>query len=222
VRILVSGATGMVGELLLRQLCASPKVSAITSVGRRAAAVSSDKLVQLEGPVETWPALLEGGVHDAAVSTLGTTIRDAGSQSAFAAIDHDAVLSFARSARACGARQFLMVSSVGAHAASRNFYLSTKGKAEASVANVGFDRLDILRPGLLRGARKGPLRLGEKLAMIFSPVSDLLTPNVLSRYRSTQAHVVAASMLRLTGEERRGVFIHHNDEMDALAAKAEN
>jgi len=112
-----------------------------------------------------------------------------------------------------------MVSSVGAHAASRNFYLSTKGRAEASVANVGFERLDIMRPGLLRGMRKGPPRLGEKLAMIFSPVSDLLTPNVLSRYRSTRAIIVAASLVHLTGEEQRGVFIHHNDEMDALATK---
>lgn len=221
-RILVSGATGMVGELLLEQLCASAKVSAITSIGRRAAQHSCDKLVQLAGPVEAWPSLIEGSAFDVAVSTLGTTIRDAGSQQAFAAIDHDAVLSFARSARACGARQFLMVSSVGAHAAARNFYLSTKGKAEASVANVGFERLDIMRPGLLRGVRKGPVRIGEKLAMLISPVSDLLTPAVLSRYRSTQARTVAASLLRLMGEDPHGNFIHHNDEMDAFATPARN
>jgi uncharacterized protein YbjT (DUF2867 family) len=216
-RILVSGATGMVGELLLARLCASPKVDVITTIGRRASQLSSEKLVQLEGPVEAWPSLIEGGAFDVAISSLGTTIRDAGSQGAFAAIDHDALLSFARSARACGARHFLMVSSVGAHAASRNFYLSTKGRAEASVANVGFERLDILRPGLLRGVRKGAPRFGERLAMMFSPVQDLLTPHVLSRYRSTPAQSVAASLVNLMREEQRGIFIHHNDEMAALA-----
>lgn len=215
----MAGATGLVGQYLVEALCRLPAVSGVLLLGRRAPVLVHEKLTSLIGPADSWPTLMEGRTFDIAISTLGTTIRDAGSPGAFAAIDHDAVLSVARAARGAGARQMLLVSSVGAHAASRNFYLETKGKAEASVANVGFDRLDIARPGLLRGARKGRLRLGEKLGMMISPVTDFLTPAVLSRYRSINSETVAGALARLVGATEPGLFVHHNDEMAALAGE---
>ena len=211
-RIILAGATGLVGRHLLQILCASPHVEAIVSVGRRAVGVAHPKLEERIGPAEQWPQLMEGG-FDVACATLGTTIRDAGSQEAFFAVDHDLLLAFARAACGAGTRQFLMVSSVGAHAASRNFYLATKGKAEASVANIGFERLDIFRPGLLRGHRDGRVRLGERVAMALSPITDVLTPQVLSRYRSTPALRVAQAIHAVTGANEPGQFVHHNDEM---------
>lgn len=211
-RIILAGATGLVGRHLLQILCASPHVEAIVSVGRRAVGVAHPKLEERIGPAEQWPQLMEGG-FDVACATLGTTIRDAGSQEAFFAVDHDLLLAFARAACGAGTRQFLMVSSVGAHAASRNFYLATKGKAEASVANIGFERLDIFRPGLLRGHRAGRVRFGERVAMALSPITDVLTPQVLSRYRSTPALRVAQAIHAVTGAKEPGQFVHHNDEM---------
>lgn len=218
-QIVMAGATGLVGQYLAMALCRLSAVSGIVVLGRRAPDLVHEKLTALTGPADIWPSLMDGRAFDIAISTLGTTIRDAGSAEAFAAIDHDAVLSFARAARGTGARQMLLVSSVGAHAASRNFYLETKGKAEASVANVGFDRVDIARPGLLRGARSGRLRLGEKLGMLVSPVTDFLTPAVLSRYRSIHSQTVAAALARLVGAPEPGVFLHHNDDMTALSGR---
>lgn len=218
-RIVIAGATGLVGRALVDRLGNDPSVSKLFIVGRRQPDAVYENAVPLTGAVEDWPSMIEGIEVDIAISALGTTLRDAGSQAGFYAVDHDAVLSVARASRASGARQFLMVSSVGAHGGSRNFYLATKGKAEASVANVGFDRVDIARPGLLRGARQGRLRLGERLGMIVSPVTDILTPAVLSRYRSIDAAVVAAALHRATGAAGSGVFIHHNDEMRSLAVQ---
>ena len=216
-RIIIAGSTGLVGRALIDQLAKLPHIDQIVTIGRRPSGQSGAKVENLVGPVSQWPRLIEGRSFDVAISTLGTTLRDAGSQEAFYALDHDAVLSFARAARAAGARQFQMVSSVGAHAASRNFYLGTKGRAETSIANVGFERIDILRPGLLRGARSGPLRIGERIAIAISPLTDLLTPAVLSHYRSIPATYVAAALAQLAGADEAGTFIHQNDEMRAHA-----
>jgi uncharacterized protein YbjT (DUF2867 family) len=219
-RIVVAGATGLVGRALVANLCGAPSVDAVLVVGRRPTGLAHEKLTEKLGPAEDWPHFLEDQKLDAAVSTLGTTLRDAGSQSAFFAIDHDLVLSFARAACAAGTRQFMMVSSVGAHAAARNFYLATKGKVETGVANIGFERIDILRPGLLRGARPGRLRLGERLAIAVSPLTDIVTPAVLSRYRSIPSQIVADALAALVGALEPGQFVHHNDEMRALASDA--
>ena len=216
-RIVIAGATGLVGRQVVDQLCDRTDVSAVVVLGRRALGKTHPKISDLVGPPDRWPALLDGSQFDAAISTLGTTLHDAGSQDAFYAVDHDLLVSFARAACGAGTRHFLMVSSVGAHAASRNFYLATKGKAEASVANIGFDRIDILRPGLLRGRRTGRLRFGERLAIAISPVTDFLTPAVLSRYRSIAAAQVAGALCQLAGQADAGQFIHHNDDMVALA-----
>jgi hypothetical protein len=59
-------------------------------------------------------------------------------------------------------RQLIAVSSVGAQPASKNFYLSVKGEVEDTLSRLRFGRLDILRPGLLRGRREGPLRRGTR------------------------------------------------------------
>ncbi len=216
-RIIVAGATGLVGRELIKQLAMQPHVSQIVTIGRRPAEQNGTKLESLVGPVAQWPMMIEGRSFDVAISALGTTLRDAGSQDAFFALDHDAVVSFARAARAAGARQFQIVSSVGAHAASRNFYLGTKGKVESSIANVGFERIDILRPGLLRGRRTGPIRMGERIGIALSPLTDVLTPAVLSHYRSIPAAYVAAALADLAGTQEPGTFIHQNDEMRARA-----
>ena len=216
-RIILSGSTGLVGQALVDQLASQANVAQVVTIGRRPSGQSKAKVEELVGSVAQWPTMIEGRSFDVAISTIGTTLRDAGSQDAFYAVDHDAVLSFARAARAAGARQFQLVSSVGAHAASRNFYLGTKGKVETSIANVGFERIDILRPGLLRGNRSGPLRIGERIAMAISPLTDVLTPAVLSHYRSIPATCVAAALAQLAGAVEAGTFIHQNDEIRARA-----
>ena len=202
--ILLAGGSGLIGSLLAARL----KGQRLTAIGRRAIPGISDQRI---APVAEWPALVASLKSDIAISTLGTTIRAAGSQAAFAAIDHDAVVAFARAAREAGARQFLMVSSVGAGGAS--FYLKTKGRAEASVRALGFQRVDIFRPGLLLGERPGAARAVERLFAALSPLTNALTPRAFDQYRAIAADDVAAAMARVIGARVDGVFIHHNREM---------
>ena len=205
-RIAMTGASGLVGGLLLPRLAGHT----LTLVGRRKVPNPPQEAEELVGPVERWPALVAQSAHDMAICCLGTTIRVAGSQSAFATLDRDAVIAFATAAKAAGARQFLVVTSVGANADARNFYLRTKGEAEAGVNAAGFERIDIFRPGLLRGNRQGTSRPGEGIMMALSPITDLLTPHVFDQYRSIAAESVASAIAACVGKREGGVHVHEN------------
>jgi uncharacterized protein YbjT (DUF2867 family) len=146
----------------------------------------------------------------AAVCALGTTIRRAGSQAAFKAVDVDAVLAFARWARAGGAATFVLVSSVGADPRSPNFYLRCKGEAEEAVAGLGFTRLVALRPSLLLGAREGS-RPGEALGRAVTPLLNPLLLGPLRRYRGIPADAVASAAVRAAIEPTPGRFAWEYD-----------
>ena len=213
-RIVMAGASGLVGGLLLPRLAGQT----LTLVGRRDAPTAPSHATQLVGPMARWPLLVRESAHDVAICCLGTTIRVAGSQTSFAAVDRDAVIAFAEAAKVAGARQFMMVTSVGANAAARNFYLKTKGEAETGVKSIGFERIDIFRPGLLRGNRQGTNRPGEGIMMAISPITDLLTPHVFDQYRSIAAESVAGAIAACIGRSEGGVHIHENRDILSLCS----
>src|SRR5262249_9742691 len=113
------------------------------------------------------------GVQDV-FCALGTTIRKAGSEAAFRGVDLELPLRAAQEARKAGAEQFVVVTSVGADARSKNFYLRTKGELEQELSRLPFRAIHILRPSLLIGKRQ-EFRLGESLAMKIAPALDLIT-----------------------------------------------
>ena len=213
-RIVMTGASGLVGGLLLPRLAGHQ----LTLVARSGVANAPAGAKQLLGELKNWAELVVRAKHDVAICCLGTTIRVAGSKAAFAAVDRDAVIAFAQAAKAAGVSQFLMITSVSASASARNFYLKTKGEAEAGVAAVGFGRVDIFRPGLLRGNRQGTSRPGEGFMMAISPITDLLTPHVFDQYRSIGADSVAGAIAACVGRDEGGVHIHENRDILALCS----
>src|SRR5205085_9625313 len=120
---------------------------------RRGAGRSDAGWREQVAPPAEWPRLAHRLGGDVAISALGTTWRAAGSEAAFRAVDFTMVVDFATAAREAGVPRMIAVSSVGADAGSRAFYLRVKGEMEAALSALGFDRLDIVRPGLLRGDR---------------------------------------------------------------------
>jgi uncharacterized protein YbjT (DUF2867 family) len=126
---------------------------------------------------------------------LGTTIRKAGSQEAFRRVDLEYPLQAAHLGRAAGARQFILVSALGADPSSRVFYNRVKGEVEAALAGVGYPRLVIFRPSLLLGDRD-EVRPGERVAeWIMKPLGPLMR-GPLRRYRPVEAAWVARAMVR--------------------------
>lgn len=211
-RAVLVGGTGLVGRAVADHAGDLP----LTLLVRRAVDPLPGQRVAVADPAD-WPRLIAMERPRLLISCLGTTIRAAGSQAAFRAVDHDMVLAAARAAKEAGATHMIAVSSVGASAQSRNFYLRTKGEVEDGLRALGFERLDILRPGLLTGDRDGPKRAGEGLARLAAPLTDALLQGSLRRYRSISADIVARAIVALAGLRTPGQFVHENDAMRRLA-----
>lgn len=201
--ILLAGATGLVGSrvLALRR--------DIVPVGRRATGVTGEIVADFAALPPLPPALV-------AASALGTTIRVAGSQAAFRAVDHGAVLAFARAAQAAGVRHFIVITAVGADAASGVFYSRVKGEVERDLAALGFDRLDILQPGLILGPR-AERRPVEALFQWLAPLLNPLLIGGLDKYGGIGADAVARAVAALCDRREPGRFVHQNRAIAALA-----
>ena len=214
-RIALIGATGLVGARLARRLLdAEHEVHALQ---RRPSGAAHPRLHEHVARAGDWPRLARSLDVEAAISALGTTMRKAGSEVAFRLVDHDAVIAFAGAARAGGARRMIAVSSIGADPAADSFYLRLKGEVEQALAGLGFDRLDILRPGLLRGPRGGDRRLGERLGILLSPLVNPLLRGSLDRFAAIDADIVAAAAAALLVRNEPGIFVHRNRELRRLA-----
>ena len=211
-RIVLVGASGLIGSAVIAQTVGRSDVR-LTALARREFALPPGvRMELLVAPSSEWPGLIAGAQADALVVALGTTWRAAGrDEAAFRAVDEKLVLDCASAAKAAGVPRCIAVSSVGADPASRNFYLRVKGEVEAALAALEFDRLDILRPGLLRGPRGGAPRPAERLAMLASPLTDVLLHGGLRRYRSVTSKIVSLAILGLAAEVPKGRFIHEHD-----------
>ncbi len=190
-KLLIAGATGLIGSRALDRALADPRVDAVTVVARRNLTRQHPRLDHRLVDFAALPALPPA---DAALCALGTTMRQAGSKPAFLAVDRDAVLAFARAARAAGATRLAVVSSVGAAAGSGNFYLDTKGRVEDALGGLGFERLVLLRPSLLDGPRDG-FRPLERPAILAARLLNPLLAGPWRRYRAIAAQDVADALL---------------------------
>lgn len=216
-RIVLVGATGLIGRAVMAETVDRPDMHLVAVARREVPLPKGARMEMLLSDTEHWPDAIAAGRPHTVVITLGTTIKAVGGdKAAFRAVDHDLVLECAAAAKAAGARQLIVVSSVGAEFASKNFYLSVKGEVEDKLAKLHFERLDLLRPGLLRGHRDGPARPAERLGMMLSPLVDLLMLGKLRRYRSVRDRDLARVILSLAGAKQRGRFIHHNEEFRRL------
>ena len=148
------------------------------------------------------------GRVDIAYCCLGTTIKQAGSEQAFRAVDLDMVVAFAKRAREMGARHLIVISALGADRRSSIFYNRVKGEMEYALRAQDWPQLTICRPSLLLGERMEP-RLAEQFV---GPLSRLIP----GKYRGIEACQLARAMWRLALEEQDGVRIVESDELRKL------
>lgn len=215
--VLVAGATGLVGRQLLAQLLADRHTGTVHALVRREVTdqPSAERLlchrVDLTRPLDLPAASV-------AYIALGTTLKIAGSQTAFAANDRDAVVRIAAAAQKAGVARLAVVSALGAHASSSVFYNRVKGEMEAQVSALGFERLVIVRPSLLaghRGALGQPVRWGERIALALLWPVDRLLP---ARLRPIDASVVARAMRRALRTDGPPQQIIESAELQSIGA----
>lgn len=217
-RVVLVGATGLVGRAIIAEAVERTNLH-LVGVGRREIPLPKGARMELLlSDTDHWADAIAAGRPHVVVIALGTTIKAVGGdKAAFRAVDHDLVLHCARAAQAAGARQIIAVTSAGARFSAKSFYLSVKGEVEDKLARLHPERLDLIRPGSLRGKRDGALRLAERIGMLASPITDLLLWGRWRAYRSIRDRDVARAILALAGAKPRGRFVHEHDALRRLA-----
>jgi uncharacterized protein YbjT (DUF2867 family) len=207
---LVAGATGLVGQEILATLLADKSYSAVHCVGRRALAQKHPKLTSHVVDLAALQGLPQ--VDDCFIA-LGTTIKVAGSQEAFRAIDLQAVEAVALAAKASGATKLGVVSAMGANSHSSVFYNRIKGEMELSLARMGFKSLVIARPSLIDGDRSAlgqAGRSGEGMGLLLARRLRTLIP---ANYRAIAAGDIAHALIRHVKTGTPGVVTLMSGEM---------
>ena len=154
IRIVLVGATGLIGTTLIQRAVGRDGYR-LTAIARRETSLPVGARMELlvADPAQ-WGEAIAASDSAVIVIALGTTWRASGKDEAvFRATDKDLVLACAQAAKAAGVKHCIIVSSVGAAISSRGLYLRVKGEVEDALAKLKFERLDILRPGLMRGPR---------------------------------------------------------------------
>jgi len=219
-RIALVGSTGLIGRRTIEATVGREDLR-LTALARREVKLPPGARMELfVADPENWGEVFRAVKPVSVICALGTTWRKAGKdEGQFRAVDHDLVLKTARAAINADVKRFVVVSSVGADALSKNLYLRTKGETDRELMHMKFDRLDVLRPSLLRGFRGFDTRPAEQVGQLLGPLANLAMHGGMRRYRSINAEIVARACLAFAMRKTRGRFRH---EYDAIVRAAKS
>jgi uncharacterized protein YbjT (DUF2867 family) len=211
----IAGASGLVGNECLQRLLQTDGYQQVLALVRRQLEVDNPKLRQVTvnfADLSQLPPCVGGD----AFCALGTTMQKAGSREAFRAVDFDASLNFARAAAAAGARQFLLVSSIGANPDSKTFYLKVKGELEEALKPLPFKSLHIFRPSFLVGERSES-RPGERVGAVVAKAIEFAFVGKMKKYSAVEVTDLAAAMVAAARHAEPGVHSYEFEQIMALA-----
>jgi uncharacterized protein YbjT (DUF2867 family) len=213
---IVLGATGLVGRALVDLLIADNRFSHVVLLVRREVFYSDPKVhvhvIDFDRP-DTWRALVKG---DVLFSTLGTTLKQAGSKEAQYLVDFAYQYHAAKAAAENGVECYVLVSSAGASPNSRIFYSRMKGELEEAVKLLPFKRSAIIRPGILSGDRK-EARPGEAIGIAVMNVLHHLPG--LGGYKPIDVKLVARAMINAHFKQKSKFESYTLKEVFALAER---
>jgi uncharacterized protein YbjT (DUF2867 family) len=207
-RALIAGGSGLIGSQLLELLLASDQYSHVVAI-TRSELPSHPKLHQLNIPFEQLDQASGDLNADDVFCCLGTTMAKARTRENFYKVDFNYPLSLAKESIKLGARNFLLVSALGANKNSSIFYNRVKGETEEAISSLGFQTVHIFRPSLLLGPRKES-RAGEDAAKFFYRFFGFLIPQ---KYKGIESLTVAKAMLHFASQDQKGIFIHESQEL---------
>lgn len=222
---IVVGATGLVGQYVVKQLLQHPAYEHVTSMTRRAVkhttrdhgthhnlVVDFDAALQLNDKALEHNAsasddrnrlLTELAQHDELYLCLGTTMKQAKTRQAFQRVDQTYTVELAKLAKQSGINAAAMVSAISSSSSSPFFYARVKANTEADLRELSFAQLVIIQPSIILGQRQ-PIRPMEALVQHTLP---LLTPIMVGRftpYRAIHARDIARLMITELNTEWRG------------------
>jgi uncharacterized protein YbjT (DUF2867 family) len=205
---LIAGSTGLIGKQLLQLLLGSNRYDKVIAITRQDLP-AHPKLVQIKTDFDSIGEKSNTLKADDIFCCLGTTMAKAGSKEKFYQVDFYYPLLLAKITKAEGAKQFLLVSALGADKKSSIYYNQVKGEIEEAVEDIGFESLHVVRPSLLLGPREEK-RAGEDAAKFVYKYFSFLFP---SRYKAIESIKVARAMETLAGAEQKGFFVHESSKL---------
>jgi len=201
-KLMLLGATGLVGSQLLNFALRDSRISRITALTRHPLA-KHEKLENHIIDFKNLPNEASFWKVDATLCTLGTTMKVAGSKEAFKFVDHDLPLSIAEIVKDHGCESFILNSAMGANPNSKFFYNKVKGELETNLEKLNFRSLSLIRPGLIGGERE-EFRFGEESAKYFM---NILSPLLPKAWQINPAEKIAMAMLEATIQNKPGLNI---------------
>jgi uncharacterized protein YbjT (DUF2867 family) len=208
---LIAGATGLIGSQLLNLLLAGNHYSKVIAISRYPLA-SDPKLVNIVADFPGVEQFSEKLVADDIFCCLGTTMKKAKSKDAFRKIDFDYPVALARIALQNGAKQFLLVSALGADPDSAIFYNKIKGETEKEILKTGFESVHIVRPSLLLGSRTEH-RATEQAAIRVYKILNFIIPR---KFKAIDSARVARALQSFAVENKKGEFIYESASLQSF------
>lgn len=215
-KALIAGASGLIGKHCLKFLLDEPSYSQVTAIVRTSLKISHPKLIQKVIDFDEMETYSESFYANDVFCCLGTTIKKAGSQDAFRKVDFSYPVKLAALTQHCDARQFLIVTSLGADPHSRIFYNRVKGEVEEAIRRIPFTAIHIFRPSILLGERSEN-RTGEKIGgMLMSALKPIMI-GPLRKVRPILAEDVARAMVEVARMEQIGFNVYESNEIQKIA-----
>ena len=216
-RAILIGASGLTGSILLQQLLKDPVFSSVKIITRRSLGIQHAKLEEAVIDFTDEAAFRRAVVQtDTLFCCVGTTQKKVkGDQAAYRKIDFDIPVRAARYSAEQNVSSYLLVSAVGANAASSNFYLRLKGETEAAVLSQSISMVYILRPSVLLGKRieaRPAEAIGKAVMQFFS----FFLVGSISKYKAIEAEKLAGAMVAASKKTTVGKFICEYKEMMEL------
>jgi uncharacterized protein YbjT (DUF2867 family) len=211
----IAGASGLVGGECLRRVLQTADYDRVIALVRTPLEVDNPKLQQIIVNFAELPQLPAYAGADV-FCALGTTMRQAGSREAFRAVDFGASFAFAKAAAQGGARQFLLVSSIGANPQSHTFYLKVKGEQEEALKSLPFQSLHIFRPSFLVGER-AETRPGERVGAVVAKALEFAFVGKMKKYSAIEVTDLATAMVATARRAEPGVHTYEFEQIVALA-----
>ncbi|MCV9879667.1 NAD(P)H-binding protein [Brenneria izbisi] len=208
-RVLLLGATGLVGRELLQLLKENHRVETIYAPTRKPLP-PAEKLVNPHNADLSVALSQLTSPIDIAFCCLGSTIKTAGSKQAFRDVDYTLVVDSAKAALALGAKHLLVVSALSANTSSPFFYSRVKGETEKSLQQQGWQHLTLAQPALLLGEREVHRPFERFAAPLFR-----LFP---AKWRAIEGKTVAQALMNqaFSPEPKARVTVLESDQLRTL------
>ncbi len=210
-KAIITGATGMVGGIVQRELLAAPEIEKVTSIVRRSSGVSHPKLEEIihSNFLDYSEMMAHFSDQDIAIFCIGAYAGQVPDDK-FKMITFDFVKSFADALKTGSPNStFCLLSGAGADQKekSRMSFAKYKGMAENYLIDQDFDQLYLFRPGYIY-----PVEKRDEPNLMYR-VSRKLYPflNKVYPQAAITSEVLAKSMVKAGLEGAQKMILENQD-----------